>query len=96
MKYYRSKITKKIVSEKLVRSLRDIYGKEQLEEKTKEILELVEDPTVEECLRNGSEGVAILRYRELNDQVSFEDAKEYIQNLRKELKIPYKTKKKKN
>lgn len=96
MKYYRSKITNKIVSEKLIRGLQDIYGKEQLEEKTKEVLDLVENPTVEDCLRNGSEGVAILRYRELNGDASFEDAKAYVQSLRKELKIPYKTKKKKN
>lgn len=90
MNYYRSTITGKIVSEKALRNLYDIYGKDKGNfvdmVVTKEILEPVENPSLEECLRHGNDGIAILRYRELNENASFEEAKEFVQKIRKEMK----------
>lgn len=96
MNYYRSKITGKIISEKALRNLYDIYGRNSGNVVDsyilKDVLESVEDPSLEECIRHGNDGVAIIRFREMNEEATFADAKKAVQDLRRELKIPYKTK----
>lgn len=98
MTYYRSKTTKKIVTEKVINSLYDIYGRgagNMVDEHIlKELVEIVEDPSLDECLRHGNEGVAIVRFRELNPEISFEDAKKAIRDLKRELKIGFKPRRK--
>ena len=96
MNYYRSKITGKIITDKALRNLYDIYGEADGNVVDwyikKEVIEPVEDPSLEECIRYGNDGVAVIRFRELNEEVSFEDAKKAVRDLRRELKIPYKPK----
>lgn len=96
MNYYRSKITGKIITEKALRNLYDIYGKAEGNvvdhHILKEIIEKIEPPTLEDCIRHGNDGVAIFRFRELNEDTTFDEAKQAIRDLRYELKIPYKTK----
>ena len=58
----------------------------------KEVVEKVEDPSLEECIRNGNDGVAIIRFRELNKEATFEEARTAIRDLRKELGLSYKPK----
>lgn len=97
MNYYRSTITNKIITEKVLRGLYDIYGKESGNHVDlvilKEHLEPVESPSLEDCIQHGNDGVAIIRFRELNQEASFEEAKEAIRSLRKELKRTHKKKK---
>lgn len=96
MNYYRSKITGKIITEKALRNLYDIYGRAEGNVVDhyilKEIIEKIEPPTLEDCLRHGNDGVAIFRFRELNENVSFDDARKAVHDLRHELRIPYNTK----
>lgn len=93
MNYYRSKVTGKIITEKALRNLYDIYG--QAEGNIvdhyilKEVIEKIDPPTLEDCIRHGNDGVAIIRFREMNEEASFADAKNAVQDLRRELKIPY-------
>lgn len=95
MNYYRSKVTGKIITEKALRNLYDIYG--QAEGNVvdhyilKEVIEKIDPPTLEDCIRHGNDGVAIIRFREMNEDASFEEARKAIRDLRHELKIPYKT-----
>lgn len=95
MNYYRSKITGMIITEKTIRNLYDIYGKAPGNvvdvHIMNEVLEVVNDPSLEDCIRYGNDGVAIIRFRELNENATFEEAKSAVKGLRQELKIPYKT-----
>lgn len=96
MLYYRSKITGKIITDKTIRNFYDIYGKGSGNVVDsyilKEVVEKVEDPSLEECIRNGNDGVAIIRFRELNKEATFEEARTAIRDLRKELGLSYKPK----
>lgn len=94
MKFYRSTITGKIVSEKAIRDLHDIYGNgpgncvdEHILKEN--ILIEISEPSIVDCLDCGNDGIAILRYRELHPDVSFEVAKNEVKKIRKKHNIPY-------
>lgn len=97
MNYFRSRITGKIITEKNLRSLYDIYGKGEGNVVDsyimKEIVEPIDPPCFEDCLHSGNDGVAIVRFRELNPESSFEEAKKAIMDLRREFNNSHKNRK---
>ena len=72
-KYYRSKITGKIIPSIYV--LDCIYGNNAIEKMIEEgIIEEIEPPTMEELIKNDIKTMVVKRYRELHPDSSFKES----------------------
>ena len=75
MTYYRSKFTNRIIASNFARCLDYVYGRETVEDMIEAGDLIVEEaPTVEDCIKNGGGSVAVVRYMELNPDVTWNDA----------------------
>ena len=95
MKYYRSRYTGKIFTEKFAKLIDDVYGPGSFEyDISIGNLVLIEPPTLSECIKNGNESLAIYRYREMYPGTSWEDARKAVVKFKKDT-MGFKKKKKK-
>lgn len=86
MQYYRSKITNLIVSGNYAKALNYVYGKNTIEKLVEEhTLEEIKEPSVIDCVRYGSGSVAVVRYRELHPEASWDEASAEIRKIRKDI-----------
>ena len=87
MNYFKSKYTNKIIAGNFARCLNYVYGENTISRLIESggLIE-IESPTVEECIMNGGGSVAVVRYRELNPDASWEYASMEVQRIRKLLK----------
>lgn len=86
MTYYRSKFTNRIIASNFARCLDYVYGRNTIEDMIEDGDLIVEEaPSVEDCIKNGGGSVAVVRYMELNPDVSWNDASQEIRRLKKEL-----------
>lgn len=86
-KYYYSNITNKIVASNFIKCVDYVFGSGTV---TKMVdaghLTELHDPSIEECITNGSGSVAVVRYRELNPNYSWEEASKCVHEIRKRIK----------
>ncbi len=86
MTYYKSKFTGRIIASNFARCLDYVYGRETVDDMIAGgDLIILEDPSVEECIRNGGGSVAVVRYMELNPDVSWNDASQMIRQMKKDM-----------
>lgn len=86
MQYYRSTITNLIVSANFVKSLDYVYGKGTVENLIGDgTLEEVVEPSVIDCIRHGSGSVAVLRYREIHPETSWDEASSEIRKMKRDI-----------
>lgn len=84
MEYYKSKFTGKIVAANYARCLNYVYGRDCIDRLlARGDLEVVIEPTVEELVQYGGGSVAVLRYRELHPEVSWEEASTIVRDIKK-------------
>lgn len=86
MNYYKSKYTNKIIAGNFARCINYVYGEGTIEKLIESggLVE-IEAPTVEECVAHGGGAVAVVRYRQLNPDSSWDDASKEIRRIKKEL-----------
>lgn len=86
-KYYYSNITDKIVANNFIKCVDYVFGAGTV---TKMVeaghLTELKNPTIEECIANGSGSVAVVRYREINPDCSWEEASKCVREIRKRIK----------
>lgn len=84
MEYYKSKFTNKIVASNYARCLNYVYGRDTIDRMlARGDLEVVENPSVEELVNYGGGSVAVIRYRELHPDVSWDKAVEAVRDIKK-------------
>lgn len=86
MIYYKSILTGKYVSENFVKRLEDIYGDDIYHSHLLcSILIPSKSPTVEECIESNSINVAVIRYREIHPEYSWDEAYKHIKKIKKDM-----------
>lgn len=86
MTYYKSKFTGRIIASNFARCLDYVYGRETVNDMIAEgDLIILDDPSVEDCIRNGGGSVAVVRYMELNPDVTWNDASQMIRQMKKDM-----------
>lgn len=86
MNYYRSTITGKIVSDSFVSQLSDIYGDDLLNQYiVNKILVPIDSPDIIDCIRYDSIKVAVLRYMELHQGYSWEEAYKQVKRIKRDM-----------
>lgn len=89
MVLYRSKITDKLMTEYRAKSVSDVFGEGTFANAlTIGILEPIENPSVIDCLKCGSEIAATLRYREIHPDVTVKEAREMVKKIKSDMKKP--------
>lgn len=85
MIFYRSILTGRIVAESSLNIIEAVYGHDELEHliNTDNVLTEIE-PTVIDCIRDGSKTTAMLRYREIHN-CGVRDAKNGVETLMKDM-----------
>lgn len=85
MDYYRSKFTGKIVSGNATRIVEDIYGQDSFATMVifNDALERIDPPSVIDCINQGDIVLAVYRYRELNPDLSWDEAYEKVIETKK-------------
>lgn len=87
MNYYRSEQTNLIVSGNFIKALDYVHGKGTVNKLIEDgVLKEIEDPSVEDCILHGSGSVAVLRYRELHPDISWDDARIEVRKIQKEIR----------
>lgn len=85
--YYQSAITNKIIAENFAKCLDYVYGRGEVENLIEDgKLKVIEEPSIEECLKCGSGSVAVLRYRELNPDATWEEASKAVRKISKQMR----------
>ena len=85
MQYYRSTATGKIMSENSLRVLNDIFGGDTVSSMMSDgLLEIVEEPSVIDCICSGNMATAITRYREIHG-CGLADAKKNVYAIRSDM-----------
>lgn len=94
MKYYRSRYTGKIFTEKFAKLIDDLYGPGSFEyDVSIGNLVPIGQPSLAECIKKGNESLAIYRYREIYPGTSWEDARKAIKIFKRDtLHLPKKSK----
>lgn len=87
MNYFKSKYTNKIIAGNFARCLNYVYGEDTISRLIESggLVE-IEAPTVEECIMHGGGSVAVVRYRELYPDASWEYASMEVQRIRKQIR----------
>lgn len=82
MKYYRSTITGKLLTGAAARNIEHVYGDGEIDKLIANgVLELVLEPSVEECLEFGNEAAAMTRYRDIHN-CTLREAHDAIRKMR--------------
>lgn len=83
--YYRSNVTGRIISGASIRVLNDIYGDNGINDTIKfGTITPIENPTVIDCILDGTEITAMIRYREIH-KCTLRAAKEGVDLVRKDM-----------
>lgn len=86
MIYYKSILTGKYVSENFVKRLKDIYGDDIFQSYLLcSILDPISPPTVEECIKSNSINVAVIRYREIHPECSWDEAYKHVKKIKRDM-----------
>lgn len=84
MEYYKSKFTNKIIAANYARCLNYVYGRDTIDRMlARGDLEVVINPSVEELVQHGGGSVAVIRYRELHPDASWDEAATAVRDIKK-------------
>ena len=85
-KYYRSRYTGKIFTKRFASILDDIYGPGCFDyDITIGNLIPIEPPSLVDCIKDGNDRLAVFRYREIYKGTSWDDARNAIVLLKKDV-----------
>lgn len=87
MQYYRSKVSGKYFTENFLNLFdprNDISEDASPHKVLVDVMEPVESPSVIDCLRGNSWNVAVLRYRELHPDCSWDEACKAVTEIKKD------------
>ena len=91
MKYYVSKYTGKLFTEKFVKLIDDVYGPGSFEyDISIGNLVQVDPPSLADCITKGNEQLSTYRYREIYPGTSWEDARKAIKIFKRDMAKLYK------
>lgn len=86
MNYYQSKFTNRIIASNFARCLNYVYGNDTIDDMIERgELIVLDEPTLEECIRHGGGSVAVVRYMELNPDSNWDEASQEVRRIKKEI-----------
>lgn len=85
MNYYRSKLTGKIFTESFLQTFGDVAKDDRGMHIIVDVVEPIESPSVIDCIRHNSWNVAVLRYRELHPESSWDEACKAVGVIKKDI-----------
>ena len=85
MKYYRSTATGKILTDASLRIVNDVFGEDTVTNMiSDDLLEIVENPSVVDCINSGNMLSAFSRYCEIHN-CTMEEAKKAVYTVRADI-----------
>lgn len=81
--YYKSLFTKKIVTERYLSYMDDVFGPNW---NRWGVFVEIEPPSVIECIRHGNDLTAILRYREIHSNATLTEARKMVAAMKKDVR----------